>query len=45
MTELQGLILYWEATQKQFLYLLEPSALVHILNTIKYLKQLQNKEG
>ncbi|GAI62811.1 unnamed protein product, partial [marine sediment metagenome] len=44
MTELEGLIRYWESVQKQFSYLLEPSALVHIQNTIKYLKQLQDKE-
>ena len=44
MTELQGLIRYWEAVQKQFLYLLEPSALVHIQNTIKYLKQLESEQ-
>jgi hypothetical protein len=44
MTELEGLIRYWEAVQKQFLYLLEPSALVHIQNTVKYLKQLLEEE-
>ncbi|MBA7584443.1 hypothetical protein ES708_26397 [subsurface metagenome] len=44
MTELEGLIRYWEAVQKQSLYLLEPSALVHIQNTVKYLKQLLEEE-
>jgi len=43
MTELEGLIRYWESVQKEFSYLLEPSALVLIQNTIKYLKQLQDK--
>lgn len=41
MTELEGLIRFWEATLKHAWFLLEPSVKVHIENTIKHLKQLQ----
>ena len=44
MTELECLICFWESVQNQFFYLMEPSTQAHIHNTIKYLKQLQNKE-
>ncbi|GAJ02121.1 hypothetical protein ES708_34288 [subsurface metagenome] len=44
MTELEGLIHYWESVLKEFSYLLGPATLVLIQSTIKYLKQLQDKE-
>lgn len=44
MTELEGLIHYWQSVRKDFFYLLDPSTLTLIQSTIKYLKQLQDKE-
>lgn len=41
MTELEGLIRFWEATLKGAWWVLEPSVKLHIQNTIKYLKELQ----
>ena len=45
MTELEGLIRFWEATIKGAWFLLEPSVKVHIENTIKYLKELEKLKG
>ncbi|MBA7580734.1 hypothetical protein ES708_22628 [subsurface metagenome] len=44
MTDLEGLIYYWESILKEFSYLLGPSTLFLIQSTIKHLKQLQDKE-
>jgi len=44
MTELEGLIRFWEATLERAWFLLDPSVKLHIENTIKYLKELQAKE-
>ena len=41
MTELEGTILFWEATLKRARFLLEPSVELHITHTIEALKQLQ----
>lgn len=38
MTELEGLIRYWESLLLSYGALLQPSVQVHIRNTIKYLK-------
>lgn len=45
MTELEGLIRFWEATVKGAWFLLDPSVKLHMENTIKYLKELQSKQG
>ena len=45
MTDLEGTILYWRAILDGQRYLLEPSVAVHIENTIKHLKQLQEIVG
>jgi len=44
VTELEGLIRFWETKLKDAWFLTEPSVQVHIENTIKYLKELQAKE-
>lgn len=41
MTELEGLISFWQSISDQYFYLLEPSTLSHIQSTIKSLKELQ----
>jgi len=45
MTELEGLIRFWEATLKGAWWVLEPSVKVAMENTIKYLKELQSQKG
>jgi len=45
MTELEGLIRFWEATLKHAWFLLEPSVKTAIENNIKYLKELQALKG
>ncbi|GAI31406.1 unnamed protein product [marine sediment metagenome] len=44
MTELEGLIHYWESILKEFSYNLDPSTMFFIKTTITYLKQLQDKK-
>ncbi|GAJ16529.1 unnamed protein product, partial [marine sediment metagenome] len=41
MTELEGLIRFWEATLKHAWFLLEPSVKLNIENNIKHLRELQ----
>ena len=45
MTELEGLIRFWETKLKDAWFLTEPSVQVHIENTIKHLKELQSQKG
>jgi len=45
MTDLKGLILFWEATLKEAWFLLDPSTKLHLQNTIKHLKELQAQKG
>lgn len=41
MTELEGCIQFWESKLKHDRYLMEPSVIVGIQNTVKYLEELQ----
>jgi len=46
MTELEYLILYWKTLLQTTGYMMEPSPVVQIKNTIKHLEELQKiKEG
>lgn len=45
MTELEGLIRFWEATLKHAWFLLEPSVKLGIEHTVKHLKELQTLKG
>ena len=44
MTSLEGCISFWESKLFHDKYLLEPSTIVLIENTIKFLKKLQENE-
>ncbi len=41
MTDLEGIIRYWQAILDNQRYMLEPSVIHHIESTVKHLKQLQ----
>jgi len=45
MTSLEGCISFWESKLFYDKYLLEPSTIVLIENTIKFLKRLQGSEN
>ena len=45
MTELEGLIRFWEATLKHAWFLLDSSIKIHIENTVRDLKELQARQA
>ena len=45
MTDLEGLIRFWEAILLNSRWIMEPSIQVHIETTIKLLKKLQEIQG